>query len=140
MARKNDPSRLVFDEQDIRSTSTRALLPLLIRIFMFRHQITNDQYLERYERAYNAAVPEHTRKEFTQKAQSDRKAMVEQQKITFNLLNTIIQAMGFKIEAVSIRVSSKMSGKEWTVSTDDSIEDLKSKIAEDIEINVQSLD
>ena len=130
-------SALMFDEEDVKTTS--EFLPRLIRIIMFATGVTNDGYIMRYHRYFKSMFPTKSRKEFTQKSAADRKSLLDKSKLTFSLMRTVLSAMGYDIECVSVRVKDRVTGEVRTFSTDDTVEDLKAFMEQEKEIGVQSL-
>jgi hypothetical protein len=130
-------SALMFDEEDVKTTS--EFLPRLIRIIMFATGVTNDGYITRYHRYFKSIFPSKSRKEFTQKSAADRKSLLDKSKLTFSLMRTVLSAMGYDIECVSIRVKDRVTGDVRTFSTDNTVEELKDFMAQEKEIGVQSL-
>lgn len=117
MARTNGSS-LFFDEQEIHNTPN--LIPRLIRILFFRFGITNDDYLDRYERYFRERHPHKTRKELTLEASSNRKALFQdRRKLTFNKFKELTEAMGYDVETVMVSVRDRATGEIITLSTDD---------------------
>jgi len=130
-------SALMFDEEEVKAT--REFLPRLIRVIMFGLGITNDGYLDRYYHWFRGAFPGRTRKEFSQKSAADRKFLHDRQKLTFNLMRSVLTAMGYDIECVSVRVIDRVTGEVRTFSTDDTVDSLKEMRDKEKEIGVQSL-
>jgi hypothetical protein len=127
----------MFDEEDVKTTS--EFLPRLIRIIMFATGVTNDGYITRYHRYFKSIFPSKSRKEFTQKSAADRKSLLDKSKLTFSLMRTVLSAMGYDIECVSIRVKDRVTGDVRTFSTDNTVEELKDFMTQEKEIGVQSL-
>jgi hypothetical protein len=127
----------MFGEDDVKKTHT--LLPRLLRIIFFKIGITNSEYLERYRRYFQEQFPGKTRKEFSQKSVSDRKALMDKEKITFRLLQDIIEAMGMSVESVSLRLRDKLTGELLDFSTDMTVEEIKAELEKEKEIGVPGL-
>lgn len=128
---------LFFDEEEVKETT--ALLPRLIRVFMFGLGITNDGYLERYWRYFRDTNRDKTRKIFSQKATTDRKFLADKTKVTFSLMSHAVEAMGYDIEAVSMRVRDRTTGEVMEFSTDDTAEELKEKRERKNSSGIQSI-
>lgn len=126
MARDN-PNALLFDEEDVKAATT-AFLPRLIRAIFYGLQITNDGYLARYQEFFKSRYPNRTKKELAQKSAADRKFIRQVDKLTFNLMNHVINAMGWEIQGISVRIVDRVTGEVKTFSTDDTIEDLNRQI------------
>jgi hypothetical protein len=127
----------MFDEDEVKATG--EFLPRLIRVVMFGLGITNDGYLDRYWRSFRSTFPGKSRKEFSQKSAADRKFLHDRKNLTFKLMRSVLTAMGYEIECVSIRVIDRMTGEVRTFSTDDTVDDLKAYLQKEKEIGVQSL-
>ncbi len=134
---KHDGSALMFDEEEVRSTS--EFLPRLIRVIFFGLSISNDDYLYKYYQYFRDVNPSKSKKEFSQEAASNRKFILQRKKLTFNLMRRILSAMGYDIECVSIRLKDRVTGDIRVFSTDDTIEDLQKIISKEKEIGVQRL-
>ncbi len=137
MSRFSTSSNLMFDEDEVKATT--ELLPRLVRIFFFGMQITNDEYLRRYYLDYREKHRDRTRKEFSQKAAADRKFLYDRRKLTFGMMRSVMSAMGYDIEAVSIRARDRLTGDIRNFSTDDTVESLKDIISKDREVGVQTI-
>jgi uncharacterized protein YneF (UPF0154 family) len=134
---KIDTAALMFSVEDVKSTT--SLLPRLIRNVFFGLRITNEGYLARYLHDYLGKNPDRSRKEFSQKAAADRKVLMEQRRITFNMIETILSAMGYNIEVVQIQVRDRLMGETKTFSTDMSIEQLMDMINREQEVGIDSI-
>ena len=129
----------MFDEDEIKAT-TEPSLPRLIRIAFFGLSITNDSYIQRYFHYYRDMYRDKTRKEFSQKVGADRKFLLDRRKLTFNMMRSVLSAMGYDVECVSIRVRDRLTGDSRTFSTDDSVEELKRIKEKENEIGIQSIE
>lgn len=127
----------MFDEEDIKRTS--EFLPRLSRIIMFAAGITNDGYTTRYHKYFKSMFPTKSRKEFTQQSAADRKSLLDREKLTFSRMRIILSAMGYDIEAVSIRIVDRVTGEVKTFSTDNTVEQLKEMLEQEKEIGIKSL-
>lgn len=128
---------LMFNEESVKKTT--EFLPRLARIIFYYYGITNDNYLDRYKDYWLRVFPGKTRKEFSQKSVADRKVLLDPTQMTMKMLRNILQAMGFDLESVSIKVKDRLTGEVKEFSTDDTIEKLKSMMDEEKEIGIGSL-
>jgi hypothetical protein len=130
----------MFEEEDVRSVSSPDL-PRLVRVIFHGLQITNDGYLKRYaHHNLENNNTNKTQKEHSQKAAADRKFLLDPRKLTINMMRNVLIAMGYDIEAISIRLRDRMSGEELTFSTDDTIDDLKKRLETSQEIGISGIE
>ncbi len=130
----------MFDEEDIRRVTDPGL-PRLARQIFFGESITNEGYLSRYNNYHRGLNQgDKTQKEYSQKAAADRKTLNDPRKLTFNMLRSVLVAMGYDIESVSVRLHNQMTGETRTYSTDDTIEDLLKIREADSAIGVSGLE
>lgn len=132
-----DGSLLMFDEEEVKET--REFLPRLVRVIFYGLSITNDDYIDRYQRYYKDLHRDKTQKEFSQRMTSYRKFLKDRKKLTFNLMQKVLSAMGYDIEGVSIRIRDRLTGEVKTFSTDNTVDDLNQIIQKEKEIGVTSL-
>lgn len=137
MSTRTTGSSLMFDENEVRQTGTA--LPRLIRVIFYGLGITNEGYLDRYFHYFREQFPDKTRKEFSQKAAADRKFLLDRRKLTFNMMSSVMNAMGYEIEEVSVKIRDRLTGDERVFSTSDTVDSLNEMIAKDQEIGVQSI-
>ena len=117
MARTNGSS-LFFDDQEIHNTPN--LLPRLIRILFYGLGITNDDYLDRYERYFREHNPHKTRKELTLEASSNRKMLFgDRRKLSFNKFKELTEVMGYDVESLTVKIRDRTTGEIKIFSTDD---------------------
>ena len=137
---RNNPSTLMFDEDEIRSVTDPAL-PRLLRIIFYANSITNEIFNERYRRYLQTVYPEMDQKEFGQRITSLRKALFEaRKKMTFNMFRGVLLALGYEIAGIDIRVRFKLTGEIQTFSTDDNLDTIKAKMMADRDVGVSSID
>lgn len=128
---------LMFDEEEVKATT--AHLPRLIRVIFYGLGITNEGYLERYRHYFRAMFPDKNKKEFSQKSTADRKFLMERRKLTFNMVQGIMLAMGYDVESVTIKLRDKLSGEIKTFSTEDTVESLKKALEKGNDGSIDSL-
>ena len=139
MSRVNG-SPLMFNEEEVRTTGRAYLLPRLIRIIFYGLQITNDSYLNKYWDYYQMVNPGKTRKDFSFKSAADRDGIRQKTKLTFNMMSTVIRAMGWEIDAVDVRLRNVLTGETKEFSTDMTVADLDAMVAKDQEIGITSIE
>lgn len=130
-------SELMFDEEEVRTTD--KLLPRLIRVIFFGLSITNMGYLDRYYHYFREKYRDKTRKEFSQKAAADRKFLLDRRKLTFNMLTSVLSAMGYEVECVSVRIKDVLTNEVKTFSTDDTVEELKEMVEKAKQVGITKL-
>jgi hypothetical protein len=131
-------SSLMFDEESIRSTTEH--LPRLIRIIFYAFGITNEGYLRRYYQYFQDLYPEKSFKEFNQQATSHRKVLLEsKRKLTFNMLRTTLNAMGYDIDSVQVHVTNKLNGEKRVFSTEDTVETINEVLKKEKVVGVTSI-
>ena len=128
---------LMFDEEEVKATS--EFLPRLVRIIFFSFSITNDGYLERYRQYFHRTFRDRSQKEFSQKSTADRKVLLDRKQLTIKMLLSVLSAMGYDTEAVSIRIKDRITGEVREFSTDDTVDKLKEFMNQEKEIGIQSL-
>jgi hypothetical protein len=128
----------MFDENEVKSTPDPAF-PRLIRNIFFGLSISNDNYLERYYHYYRDRFRDKTRKEFSQKAAADRKFLLDRRKLTYNMFRSVMEAMGYNVECISVRIRDNLTGEVRTFSTDDSVEKLSALVEQEKEVGLSSL-
>ena len=120
-------SALLIDEGELRSAT--RFIPKIARLFFYGLGITNDSYLERYRRFYHERFPDRTPKELSQKATADRKVLLDQ-KMTFNMLSGLSDAMGCDITAVQVEFKDRLTGEVMIFYSNISIDEFKKQIEE----------
>lgn len=132
-------TKLMFNEDDVRSVSD-PMLPRLIRVIFFGLDITNEGYLARYSRYFREIFTgDKTQKEHSQKAAADRKFLLDPRKLTINMMRSVLLAMGYDIECISVRLRDRLTGEELTFSTDDTVEKLLAQRERLQEIGIEGI-
>ncbi len=135
-----DRSALFFDEEDVRKST--GFLPRLVRIVFYALGITNEEYGRRYERYIRENNGVANRVINHLQISANRKSLNESDRhdksLTFKLFNTVINAMGYDIECVSVRMRDRVTDEVFTFSTDMTSDDLKVFSEKEKEIGVKS--
>jgi hypothetical protein len=130
----------MFDEEDVRNVR-EPMLPRLIRIIFFGNGITNEEYLLRYNHYFREfGSGNKTQKEHSQKAAADRKFLLDHRKLTINMMRSVLSAMGWEIEAISVRLSDRLTGETREFSTDDTVEKLKAELERSRQIGIGGIE
>lgn len=138
MARFNG-STPVFHEDEVRRSSN--FLPRLIRLIFFRLRLTNNEVRDRYHEYYARTHPGMTTKPAESEININLKRVVNgTDSITFKLMHHMMTALGLDLESVSVQFRDSRTGKVYRISTEQTVENLKTEIEKEDVIGVSSLD
>lgn len=122
-------SALMFDAEDVRRA--KGFIPRLIRAIMYRLQITNDDFKQRYWRTFQTRHPDKDRKEFSQQHTTNRRFIVNRGSITFNLASQTLDYLGLDIEDVSFTVRDRDTNQRYVINANMAIDELDKLIEEE---------
>lgn len=132
---KNDGSAPFFDADEVMSIANDAILPRLVRVIFYGLRITNDKFHDKYHEFYRHIFGDNPEKISTKRS-ADKRALLDRKKLTFTMLHSALRALEYDTIGATVTIRHRVTGKQYTFSTTDTIEHLNEIIKKEDELDV----